>query len=37
MEEKKQDNLEEDKKFQEQKEEVQKEFKGFWVYWGKRV
>ncbi|WKK65138.1 TIGR00341 family protein [Lutimonas zeaxanthinifaciens] len=29
MEEKKQDNLEEDKKFQEQKEEVQKEFKGF--------
>lgn len=29
MEEKKQENLEEDKKFQEQKEEVQKEFKGF--------
>lgn len=29
MEEKKQNNLEEEKKFQEQKEEVQKEFKGF--------
>ncbi|MCA0933855.1 DUF389 domain-containing protein [Lutimonas saemankumensis] len=29
MEDKKRENLEEDKKFQEQKEEVQKEFKGF--------